>query len=74
MIYGTLGLPTTEEKTARGASFPAKPALHSPEPLSMTTTVTSSSIVWWSPRLRIIPMIEVLKILNYINKNEKIQI
>lgn len=30
-------------KTARGASSPAKPALHSPEPLSQTKAVVSSS-------------------------------
>ena len=31
MTPGYLGLPTTEGKTARGASSPAKPALHMPE-------------------------------------------
>jgi len=30
-------------KTARGASSPAKPALHIPEPLSTTKDATSSS-------------------------------
>ena len=30
-------------KTARGASSPAKPALHMPEPLSTTRAATSSS-------------------------------
>ena len=30
-------------KTARGASSPAKPALHMPEPLSTTNAATSSS-------------------------------
>lgn len=38
-----LGRPTMEGKTARGASSPAKPALHSPEPLSHTRAVLSSS-------------------------------
>ena len=33
----------TEGKTARGASSPAKPALHMPEPLSITKAATSSS-------------------------------
>ncbi len=32
-----------EGKTALGASSPAKPALHIPEPLSMTNAATSSS-------------------------------
>lgn len=32
-----------EGKTARGASSPAKPALHMPEPLSTTKAATSSS-------------------------------
>ena len=32
-----------EGKTARGASSPAKPALHMPEPLSTTRAATSSS-------------------------------
>ena len=32
-----------EGKTALGASSPAKPALHMPEPLSMTKAATSSS-------------------------------
>jgi hypothetical protein len=44
MIPGTFGLPTTDEKTALGASSPAKPALQTPDPLSITTAVTSSSI------------------------------
>lgn len=38
-----------EGKTARGASSPAKPALHIPEPLSTTKAATSSShilLVW----------------------------
>ena len=30
-------------KTARGASSPAKPALHMPDPLSITSAATSSS-------------------------------
>merc|ERR1719250_373103 len=43
MTPGYLGLPTTEGKTARGASSPAKPALHMPEPLSTTNAADSSS-------------------------------
>lgn len=39
-----LGLPTMEGKTARGASSPAKPALHIPEPLSTTRAAISSSM------------------------------
>jgi hypothetical protein len=34
-----------EGKTARGASSPAKPALHIPEPLSITNACTSSDIL-----------------------------
>ena len=37
------GLPTMEGKTARGASSPAKPALHIPEPLSTTKVAGTSS-------------------------------
>lgn len=37
------GRPTMEGKTARGASSPAKPAFTSPEPLSHTRAVVSSS-------------------------------
>ncbi|RNA22472.1 heterogeneous nuclear ribonucleo D0 [Brachionus plicatilis] len=36
------GLPTMDGKTALGASSPAKPALHMPEPLSITNAATSS--------------------------------
>ena len=43
MIPGCFGRPTTDGKTARGASSPAKPALHMPEPLSTTSACTSSS-------------------------------
>lgn len=39
-----LGRPTMDGKTARGASSPAKPALHMPEPLSTTRAAMSSSI------------------------------
>jgi len=35
-----------EGNTARGASSPAKPALHMPEPLSQTKAVTSSSHIF----------------------------
>ena len=38
-----LGRPTMEGNTARGASSPANPALHIPEPLSTTRAATSSS-------------------------------
>lgn len=37
------GRPTMDGKTARGASSPAKPAFTSPEPLSHTRAVVSSS-------------------------------
>jgi len=40
-----LGLPTIDGKTALGASSPAKPALHIPDPLSITKAWTSSSIL-----------------------------
>eukprot|EP00036_Acanthoecidae_sp_10tr_P011734 CAMPEP_0182920570 /NCGR_PEP_ID=MMETSP0105_2-20130417/3563_1 /TAXON_ID=81532 ORGANISM="Acanthoeca-like sp., Strain 10tr" /NCGR_SAMPLE_ID=MMETSP0105_2 /ASSEMBLY_ACC=CAM_ASM_000205 /LENGTH=108 /DNA_ID=CAMNT_0025057987 /DNA_START=43 /DNA_END=369 /DNA_ORIENTATION=- len=39
------GRPITDGKTARGASSPAKPALHIPEPLSITRAATSSSAI-----------------------------
>jgi hypothetical protein len=42
-LYAAAYLPTMEGKTARGASSPAKPALHIPEPLSTTSACTSSS-------------------------------
>ena len=43
------GRPTMDGKTALGASSPAKPALHIPEPLSTTRAATSSShiLVSW---------------------------
>ena len=37
------GRPTMDGKTARGASSPANPALHIPDPLSTTKAATSSS-------------------------------
>ncbi len=37
------GRPTMDGNTARGASSPAKPALHIPLPLSITRAETSSS-------------------------------
>lgn len=43
MIPGCLGRPTMDGNTARGASSPAKPALHMPDPLSTTKACTSSS-------------------------------
>jgi hypothetical protein len=36
-------VPTMEGKTAFGASSPAKPALHIPDPLSTTRAIVSSS-------------------------------
>lgn len=52
-----LGRPVTAGNTARGASSPAKPALHMPDPLSITTQAMSSStrligmvIVWFGYR------------------------
>ena len=42
-ITWCLGLPTIDGKTALGASSPAKPALHMPEPLSTTRAAESSS-------------------------------
>merc|ERR1719187_3099223 len=41
-----LGRPTMEGKTALGASSPAKPALHIPDPLSITRAATSSSHIF----------------------------
>eukprot|EP00419_Tripos_fusus_P025923 CAMPEP_0172703182 /NCGR_PEP_ID=MMETSP1074-20121228/37038_1 /TAXON_ID=2916 /ORGANISM="Ceratium fusus, Strain PA161109" /LENGTH=64 /DNA_ID=CAMNT_0013525045 /DNA_START=86 /DNA_END=278 /DNA_ORIENTATION=+ len=43
MMPGIFGRPTMEGNTARGASSPAKPALHIPLPLSTTKAATSSS-------------------------------
>jgi len=43
-----LGRPTIEGKTALGASSPAKPALHMPDPLSTTRAATSSSHIFSS--------------------------
>jgi hypothetical protein len=40
------GRPTMDGKTARGASSPANPALHIPEPLSTTRAATSSSHIF----------------------------
>jgi len=39
-------LPTTDENTARGASSSANPALHIPEPLSMTIAVPFLSLMF----------------------------
>jgi len=51
------GRPTMEGKTARGASSPAKPALHMPEPLSTTRAATSSSHIlfegYWNDNLNL---------------------
>ena len=43
MIPFDFGLPTIDGKAAFGASSPEKPALHIPEPLSITTPYDSSS-------------------------------
>jgi len=40
MIPGIFGLPVIDGKYAFGASSPATPALHMPEPLSITTAAT----------------------------------
>lgn len=40
------GLPTIDGKTARGASSPANPALHIPDPLSKTIAAISSSAIF----------------------------
>jgi hypothetical protein len=42
---GCFGRPTMDGKTALGASSPAKPALHIPDPLSSTRACTSSSAI-----------------------------
>ena len=39
-----LGLPTIEGKEVAGASSPASPALHIPDPLSITIAFTYSTI------------------------------
>ena len=39
------GRPTIDGNTALGASSPANPALHIPDPLSMTRPATSSSLI-----------------------------
>ncbi len=43
-----LGRPTIDGNTARGASSPANPALHIPDPLSTTNAETSLSHIFWS--------------------------
>ena len=43
MIPSDLGLPTIEGKAAFGESSPENPALHIPDPLSITTPCDSSS-------------------------------
>ena len=47
-----LGRPTMDGKTALGASSPAKPALHMPEPLSTTKAATSSSHILFCWQLK----------------------
>merc|ERR1712088_376847 len=46
------GRPTMDGKTALGASSPAKPALHMPEPLSTTKAATSSSHILFCWQLK----------------------
>lgn len=41
-----LGLPTIDGKDDRGASSPERPALHMPDPLSMTTGVPCSVLMF----------------------------
>jgi hypothetical protein len=43
MMFSYLGLPTIEGKEDLGASSPERPALHIPEPLSITTGTPFSS-------------------------------
>ena len=45
MMPGILGLPTTAGNEAEGASSPATPALHIPEPLSITIAAYSLSAI-----------------------------
>jgi len=55
LLTWCLGRPTMDGKTALGASSPAKPALHIPDPLSTTKAATSSSspmFVVWLSRVR----------------------
>ena len=40
-----LGLPTRDGNDDRGASSPERPALHMPDPLSMTTGVPCSELI-----------------------------
>ena len=46
MIPGIFGLPTIDGKHALGASSPATPALHIPDPLSITTAAYYSSAIF----------------------------
>merc|ERR1719167_873577 len=45
-----VGMGQKEGKTALGASSPAKPALHMPEPLSQTSAATSSTLLLYTTR------------------------
>lgn len=46
MIPGIFGRPTTAGNDADGASSPATPALHIPEPLSITIAAYSLSAIF----------------------------
>jgi hypothetical protein len=45
MMLSYFGRPTIDGKDERGASSPDKPALHIPDPLSITTGVPFSSAI-----------------------------
>jgi len=45
MMLSYLGLPTMEGKDDRGASSPDSPALHIPDPLSITTGTPFYSVI-----------------------------
>jgi hypothetical protein len=47
MIPGYFGLPTIDGKQALGASSPAIPALHIPDPLSITIAAVYSSAIFF---------------------------
>ena len=70
-----LGRPTMEGNTARGASSPAKPALHIPEPLSTTKAATSSSAILvccWIKKLNILAFTGVyLRLNDQLNRSER---
>ena len=68
-----------EGNTALGASSPAKPALHMPEPLSTTRAATSSSHILIKPRLlyrmnmrRVSLLIADLRLTGYVQRHQPI--